>query len=919
MKTEFMGTGSYKSLRRQDITFEDKDQALRDDVRTLGAMLGDLIREQSGDDLYEFVENARLRAIRRREGNEKPGEELAELVGGLDANEALQVIRSFSTYFQMVNTAEKVHRIRRRREYLRDVVHYQPGGLEDTFIKLKASGLTADGLKDLLDSLSIEPVFTAHPTEPTRRTILRKEQNIVKHLIDLLNPTMTPQETNAALQNIRLLATTGWQTDEHPSEQMTVADELEHVLFFVTDVLYRAIPPFYEDIEAAVKRIYGEEGDDVEVPSVLHFGSWVGGDMDGNPNVNAKTIRETLARQRSLILDLYFKECASIGAKLSQSDERASFGQGMLDKIEEYRGVFPNAYHAVPARHRDMPYRVFLRLVQQRLQSTYDDDVFPYEKVEQLIGDIQLVADSLAENKGEQAGLFSIRRLLRRINTFGFHMVTLDVRQDSEVHRNVIGECLGEDDWLDMTAQERTARITEAILSRESAPMNPSTQARKAIAVFQAIAFCRRKYGPKAIGPFIVSMTQGADDILSVILLAQWGELHNKRGEVPLDIAPLLETVDDLQNGPAILESLLSAELYREHLKRRDDRQMVMIGYSDSNKDGGLASARWALQNAQEVIVRAAESQGIELTLFHGRGGTISRGGSKTHVAVLGAPPGTVNGRLRVTEQGEIINEKYGLRGIALRTLEQMTGSVALATAMPKHRGNDRPEWHDMMDVIANESRRAYRKLIYETPNFYSYFRKATPIDLIERMRIGSRPPSRRRQSGIEDLRAIPWVFSWTQARFVLPGWYGIGSGLKKAIEQFGDEAFGEMFKEWYFHRSLAADTEMVLAKSDLGVAEQYSKLAGDDLHNEFFPIIKTEFDLTSELILKFSDHKTLLEGDITLQRAIMLRNPYVDPMSLMQVDLLARWRASNYEDQEIFDALLASVNGIAQALQNTG
>jgi phosphoenolpyruvate carboxylase len=913
-----MNIHTKKSLRRQDITFEDKDQALRDDVRMLGAMLGDLIREQSGDELYEFVESARLRAIRRREGNEKPGEELAELVGGLDAGDALQVIRSFSTYFQMANTAEKVHRIRRRRDYLRDVVHYQPGGLEDTFIKLKASGMDITALSSLLDSISIEPIFTAHPTEPTRRTILRKEQNIVRHMIELLNPTMTPQEKNAALQNIRLLATTGWQTDEHPSEQMTVADELEHVLFFVTDVLYRAIPPFYEDIESAVERIFGEEGKQVEIPNLLHFGSWVGGDMDGNPNVNAKTIRETLARQRSLILDLYYNECASIGAKLSQSTERASFSKAMLDRIDEYRGVFPNAYHAVPARHRDMPYRVFLRLIQQRLQTTYDDDVFPYEKVGQLIDDIQLIADSLKENKGEQAGLFAVRRLLRRIHTFGFHLVTLDVRQDAEVHRNVIGDCLGEDDWDDMSVEDRSTRLIEAISTRENPSLVLGTQARKTIAVFQAIAFCRRKYGPNAIGPFVVSMTKGADDILSVILLAQWGELHNKRGQVPLDIAPLLETVDDLQNGPEILSSLLSTEVYRNHVRRRDNCQIVMVGYSDSNKDGGLASARWALQNAQEVIVRAAEEQGIELTLFHGRGGTVSRGGSKTHVAVLGAPPGTVNGRLRVTEQGEIINEKYGLRGIALRTLEQMTGSVALATAMPRHRGNDQEEWHAMMDVIANESRRAYRKLVYETPNFYDYFRKATPIDLIEKMRIGSRPASRRRQSGIGDLRAIPWVFSWTQARFVLPGWYGVGSGLKKAIDEFGEEAIGEMFREWYFLRSLTADTEMVLAKSDLGIAELYSRLAGP-LHDEFFPTIKTEYELTRELILGFSDHEALLDGDLTLQRAIMLRNPYVDPMSLMQVDLLSRWRESKYEDEYIFNALQASVNGIAQGLQNTG
>jgi phosphoenolpyruvate carboxylase len=817
-----------------------------------------------------------------------------------------------------VNTAEKVHRIRRRREYLLEVGHYQPGGLEDSLIKLKASGVDIEGLDRLINSLSIEPVFTAHPTEPTRRTILRKEQNIVRHLVDLLNPTMTPQETHAALQNIRLLVTTGWQTEEHPSEQMTVADELEHVLFFITDVLYRAIPPFYEDIEHAVEHVYGEEGRDFHAEPIVNFASWVGGDMDGNPNVNAKTIRETLARQRSLILDLYYRECAKLSAKLSQSTERATFSDTLLARIEEYHNVFQQAFHAVPARHRNMPYRVFLRLIQQRLQSTYDDDVFPYEKVREFRADIQLIADSLAMNKGESAGLFAVKRLLRRIDTFGFHMVTLDVRQDSDMHRKVVGECLAEDDWEKRSAANRARRIVEAIKGKESAPMNPSTQARKTIQVFQAIAFCRRKYGRRAIGPYVVSMTQGADDILSVLLLAQWGELHNRKGEVPLDVCPLLETVDDLTRGPEILHDLLGEELYRKHLTKRRDRQMVMIGYSDSNKDGGLASARWALQSAQEKLVKAVDEQDIELSLFHGRGGTISRGGSKTHVAVLAAPPGTVNGRLRVTEQGEIINEKYGLRGIALRTLEQVMGSVAIATAMPHHRGNDEPAWHDMMDVIARESRVAYRELVYETPGFYDYFRKATPIDLIERMRIGSRPSSRRSQSGIEDLRAIPWVFSWTQSRCVLPGWYGIGRGLAKAAEQFDNAAFRDMFSEWYFMRALTADAEMVLAKADLGTAELYSELAGD-LHKKFFPVILEEFERTRDLILDYSDHDELLEGDITLQRAIMLRNPYVDPINLMQVDLLKRWRASHYHDDDLLEALLASVNGIAQGLQNTG
>ncbi len=906
-------------MRRQDITFEDKDQALRDDVRMLGAMIGELIAEQGGGELFDIVENARLRAIRRREDNESPDETLDSLIRDLDPTFALAVIRSFSTYFQMVNTAEKLHRIRRRREYLRDVGMNQPGGPEDTLVKLKANGMDLDGLQELLDSLHIEPVFTAHPTEPTRRTILRKEQNIVRHLVDMLNPTMTPQERSAALANIRLLITTAWQTEEHPSEQMTVADELEHVLFFVTDVLYRAMPPFYEDIEAALLRIYGDEAARIRIPNMVQFASWVGGDMDGNPNVNAKTIRETLSRQRALILDLYYNECAAVAAKLSQSTDRIGVSEALLEKIEEYRGVFQNAYHAVPARHRNMPYRVFLRLVQARLQSTYDDDVFPYERVKHFQADLKLIADSLKENKGEHAGLFAVRRLQRRVDSFGFHLVTLDVRQDAEVHRAVIAECLGEDDWEDQPAQKRAERLVIALRNRESLPQHLSTQARKTIAVFQAIAFCRRKFGKEAIGPFIVSMTQGADDILSVLLLAEWGELHNKRGDIPLDVAPLLETVDDLKNGPEILNELLGTKYYREHLEKRGNRQTVMIGYSDSNKDGGLASARWALQSAQETLVDAVESDHIELTLFHGRGGTISRGGSKTHVAVLSAPPGTINGRLRVTEQGEIINEKYGLRGIALRTLEQMIGSVALATAMPRHRGNDAPEWHSMMDVIADESRNAYRKLVYDTPEFYEYFRKATPIDLIERMRIGSRPSSRRSKQGIQNLRAIPWVFSWTQARFVLPGWFGFGTGLQMAADKFDDADFRNMFAEWYFMRGLTADAEMVLAKADLGIARLYSELAGEELHEQFFPIIENEFALTRDLILEYSEHQELLEGDITLQRTIMLRNPYVDPMSLLQVDLLKRWRDSDYQDQAVFEALLASVNGIAQGLQNTG
>ena len=400
-----------KELRRQDITFEAKDQPLRDDVRILGSLVGELLRDQGGEELFELVENARQRSIRRREQNEKPGEELAELVRNLDLDLAMEVIRAFSTYFQMVNTAEKVHRIRRRREYLQEFGQYQPGGLEDTLVKLKAAGVDLDRLQELLNQLLLEPVFTAHPTEPTRRTILRKEQNIVRRLIDMLNPTLTAQETHVCMQNIKLEMTTGWQTDEHPSEQMTVADELEHVLFFMTDVLYKAMPPFYEDIENAIgpglrrgRRAHrGAAG-------IVRFASWVGGDMDGNPNVNAKTIRSTMARQRSLILDLYYRECASISAKLSQSTSRVDIDERViLERIEKYRPMFQNAYHAVPARHREMPYRVYLRLVQERLQATYDDDAYPYESARATRVRHPHPCREPRANKGEFAGMFAVK------------------------------------------------------------------------------------------------------------------------------------------------------------------------------------------------------------------------------------------------------------------------------------------------------------------------------------------------------------------------------------------------------------------------------------------------------------------------------------------------------------------------------
>lgn len=903
---------------RREVNFAEKDAALRDDVRTLGALVGDVLREQGGDVLFQRVETARIAAIRRREGDREAEPELLALVRSLAPRDAEELVRSFAAYFEVVNLAERVHRIRRRRDYLHAQAEPQEGGLENAVRRLAAVGLGPAEMKELLTQLSIEPVFTAHPTEATRRTLLEKQQTIARLLVDRLDPSRTPGEERAALGRIREEVTASWQTEEHPALRPTLIDELEHVLFFLTDVVYRVVPPFYEELETALAKTYGDAAAELRVPAVVRFASWVGGDMDGNPNVTAQSIGAALARHRSLVLDRYRREALDLSRRLSQTMSRVGVDDAVPRLAEEYAKRFPNALEQIPARYRDMPYRVLLRMIAARLAATQVDGTNAYPSAGALMDDLRTVARSLGNNRGTHAGLFAVRRMLRRVETFGFHLATLDVRQDALVHRTVVGRLLGEPDWIARPASERAARLAQALVGNEAPVGERDAEAEAALAVFGAIATAQARYGAHAIGPYIISMAQNTDDVLTVLLLARWGGLGADDGTVPLDIAPLFETVEDLSAAPGVLRTLLADPLYGAHLERRAHRQVVMIGYSDSNKDAGIGASRWALQCAQAELVAVLEPLGIDLTIFHGRGGTVSRGGGKITRAVLGAPPGSVRGRLRVTEQGESVNSKYGLRGIALRTLEQAAGAVALATALPHTPDPRQSRWHTMMHEIAADSRRAYRGLIYEDTRFVDYFRSATPIDVIERMPIGSRPPARRAGSGIDQLRAIPWVFAWTQSRHLLPGWYGLGTALERAVARHGEQTMREMVSDWPFCKAMVDDVEMVLAKADLGIAARYAALTGE-LMALFFPIIRAEFDRTVELVLRLKGSHTLLDEDPALQRAVRLRNPYVDPMSLLQVNLLTRWRAAGRPDDELFRALLATVRGIAQGLQNTG
>lgn len=904
-------------MERREIRFGRKDEPLREDVSELGAMVGAMLREQGGADFYARVEAARRQAIARREGRRDAAGRLSEELCGCSAEDAAQLIRAFSTWFQQVNLAERVHRIRRRRDYERDQVP-QPEGLVASLEKLRESGLGPDQALAALAQVSFGPVFTAHPTESMRRSLLEKQQRLARRLLEKDDPLLTPRERRGILGRARMEITAAWQTEEHPHARPTVADERQHILFYLTDVLYDVIPPFYEALEDAFAEVWPEARLPDRLPGVVRFGSWVGGDMDGNPNVTAATVRESLDEQRAMILARYLGELDELYRRLSQSRSRVAVSEELEQRIEQYRGEFPSAHETVPERHRSMPYRVLIRGIQARLRATLRDHPGGYGDAAELAEDVRLMYRSLAAHRGEHAGLFSVHRLLRRVETFGFHLASLDVRQDSAVHRDAVGALLGDPDWEGRTPAQRVARMREWLAQApEEIALGDAGAARETLEVFQAIRDCRRRHGEAAIGCYIISMARGVEDLLAVLVLARAAGLVDASGEVPLDVVPLLETVPDLQSGPEVLAEALKDPAYRRHLAAREDRQQVMVGYSDSSKESGIAASRWAVYHTQVALLRVAGEAGIGLSFFHGRGGSAGRGGGKVHSAILASPPGSLEHGMRVTEQGEVIHAKYGLRSIAMRSLEQGVGGLLRATGSGQLRHPEEPS-RAILEKVATAAREDYRATVHEDPEFERFFQELTPIDVIQRMAMGSRPASRRKGQGIADLRAIPWVFAWTQCRVLLPGWYGLGRGLAAAEEDYGAAAVQQAARDWPFFAMLLADVEMVLAKADLDIAEQYLELV-EPRRRPLFESLRSAYDETVERVLAAKGREQLLEDDPGLARAIRLRNPYVDPMSMLQADLLRRWRAADREDPALLDALIGSVNGIAQGLQNTG
>ena len=907
-------------MRRDDIQFPAKHSALRDDVHVLGELIGDVLKEQGGDTLFDLVEKDRRLSIRRRAGDKEAAAELSVQLRGRAPQVARDLARAFSMWFRAVNLAEKVHRIRRRRGYFIEAsARAQPGGVEAALTELKNRGFTLAQVLELLNKIRIEPVFTAHPTESARRTMLRKNQRIAELLLDRLDPTLTPQELRQNWSRVRTEVTTAWQTEDHPRERLTVADEREHVVFYLAEILYRILPAFYDELAEALAKLYGVHPDSLELPNMIRFGTWVGGDMDGNPDVHAKTIRETLARQQQVIINAYFKECGVLAQLLSQSGSRSAVNPELGQRIELYATLIPGALGITPMRHDRMPYRVFLGQVSERLRLTYDRRPNGYEGPQQFLRDLKLITASLKANKGFHAGWGNVQRLIRRVETFGFHLATLDLRQHAEIHHRVIGQGLDDPNWMVRTPADRHDLLVQAIERDAGVKIELDALGKRTLGVFEAILQARHRYGQDAIGYYVVSGTQNADDVLAPLLLARWAEAYDRvSGEVAVDIAPLFESVDALDHCGDVMKTLLGDPLYRRHLEARGRTQCALVGYSDANKESGIASSRFAAYRAQAELSTALAAANERHVIFHARGGSIARGGSRIDSLVRTAPAGTVNGVLRLTEQGEVINQSYGLKPIAMRTLERAFNALALSIGGAVSGCAPKPEQLRFASRLATVSRQAYRGFVHADADFHVWFQAVTPIDVIARMQIGSRPAERPGKEGLDALRAVPWVFAWTQSRHMLPAWYGAGAGLRAAVDELGLEVARSAYNEWNFFTTLIDDLETSLSRADLDIAAAYEDLA-EARQRHFGVKLREEFGVVVEQVLAIKQTKALLDRDQTMQRSIELRNPYVDPVNLLQVDLLRRWRDSGRQDRDLFESLLACIAGIAEGLQSTG
>jgi phosphoenolpyruvate carboxylase len=915
---------------------------LSDTIHLLGELLGQVLSAQESPALFQTEERLRALAKARRADDVSAAQQLALEVAALSPPAARAMASAFALYFDLVNLAEEDYRVLALRERERE---QQPApiaeSIADAIGQLKERGVDRDQLGALLDQLHVELVLTAHPTEARRRTIMSKLQRITISLRELHHDDWLPRERDARLAALRSEITALWLTDRARTARPAVTDEVRIGLYFVDEVFWDALPRLYADLDAALREHYPTLN---APPDWLTLASWIGGDRDGNPNVTAVVTAETLRLHRGLAVEHYRHALQELARRFSVSARRIPAPIELQQWLDRRRPL-PGHVAFLEKRYAQEPYRLILSLLSNDLEIASKDDMTarlldktPHTarvKPIDFTAPLDSIAHALPRDLiGDQ--FISVRR---QFDIFGLHTARLDLREDSSRLTATLAELLRALN-IDLAFEQAADAARAKTLVRLLAQPGPQLASQPGVtietaetwALFQLIARVQQVYGRDLLGPFIISMTRGPADVLTVLLLARWAGCADG-----LHIVPLFETLDDLDHAPRILTDLFSLDVYRLHLALCGGQQMVMIGYSDSNKDGGYLASNWALYQAQENIARVCADFNIKLTLFHGRGGTVARGGGPANRAIRAQPPGTINGRFRVTEQGETISARYANPDLAHRHLEQIASAVLLASIPEPHPSTSLRSAHavsqpsagrragrdarDAMKAMSATAREAYRSLVYDTPGFMDYWRYATPIDEISRLSISSRPSTRRSGSlQVTHIRAIPWVFSWMQSRFNLPGWYGLGT----ALSHDHSSLLSDLYSDWPFFRALLDNAEMSLLKADMGIAALYSDLVPDRaLAREQFDRIRAEYDRTVAALLRVTHHTELMQDDPVIQRSIQLRNPYVDPLNYLQVEMLRRVRALSDQDsaeaQAVREVIVLTINGIAAGLRNTG
>ena len=929
------------------------DKQLRARVKLLGKLLGNVLRAQAGGHVLVAVETLRKGYISlQEEENPRRRARLTKLIGKLDPDTLTHVVRAFSTYFSLVNLAEEANQYKRRTEQIRKGGPLWVGSFDHTLRQFHAQGISAEQLQDLLNKLTYTPVFTAHPTEAKRRTILEALRRIFVTSEELDDPRIGEEEEATIIRRLESEIQILWKTDEVRAKRPQVRDEIRNGLFYFQESLFDAVPRMYRGLEKGIKRIYGAELEEtpVTVPSFLRFGSWIGGDRDGNPYVTPDTTVMAIRLQARTAVLAYLHRIISLSHILTHSSLLCRPSDEFMQGLRRDEAFCAMAFRDNPERFANEPYRRKLYIMRYRLERNlinikarlevktrqFEED--QYGDAKELLEDLYNIRDSLISHGDGEIANGELQDLIRLVETFGFFLVKLDVRQESGRHTAAVAEILNHIpgrrvDYFALDESERLALLGEYIVDADALSLDRDTltpETRETLEVFDVMLKMREEVSAGCFGHYVISMTHNASHVMEVMFLARLGGLIGRRDNrwfCNLRVSPLFETIDDLSRIEEVLSMLLDNPVYAALLAASGNQQEVMLGYSDSCKDGGILASSWKLFEAQKKIIAVTTARKVQCRLFHGRGGTVGRGGGPTHESILSQPRGTVQGQIKFTEQGEVLSYKYSNCETAVYELTMgVTGLMLASRSLIAPMTTARNDYLGIMDQLATSGENAYRALIDQTPGLLDFFYEATPVSEFSLLNIGSRPTHRSKQNRSKSsIRAIPWVFAWAQSRFTLPAWFGIGSALEQWRNNEPDRLakLQQMYQEWPFFRGLLGNTQMALFKANMTIAQQYARLNGDpDLAQQIFTIIHDEYQRTITQILNVVGAQRLMEENPTLALSLTRRNPYLDPLNHIQITLLQRYRDNDLDDnarQVWQDPLLRSINAIAAGMRNTG